>query len=198
MNTTAHSAMKPRIRNAKGGHAHRYGRDDARGANFKLSSRDVAKDLFEDGGIPLLMSALPGHGPFGHGRRTVRGRAVTKGARQKRNEDQRVVHPGDRPFSAIGGVAGLRGNLACTCALVKVAAMADLKSAEPARFDGEEARFRTVKNKKYRESEVLVIRNERPQHGPWMREALATREAVARVFHGFFQGSRAGVHHARA
>ena len=95
------------------------------------------------------------------------------------DEDQRVVHPADKPFSAISGVAGAQGNLAPLGAVVKVAGMADLKFAEPARFDGEEARFRTVKNKKYREGEVLVIRNERPPRGPGMREALATRGAVA-------------------
>jgi hypothetical protein len=64
--------------------------------------------------------------------------------------------------------------------------MADLKFAEPARFDGEEARFRSVKNKKYREGEVLVIRNERPQRGPGMREALAIRDAVALLFSRLF------------
>jgi len=97
-----------------------------------------------------------------------------------------VVHPADKPLSAISGVVGSQGSLAPLGAVVKVAGMADLKFAEPARFDGEEARFRSVKNKKYREGEVLVIRNERPQRGPGMREALAIRDAVALLFSRLF------------
>ncbi len=147
--------------------------------NLKPSSRYVAKNLFDGGSVPLLLSVLLNHGHAGRGWLTVRGRAVAERVQQKRDEDQRVVHPADKPFSAISGVAGAQGNLAPLGAVVKVAGMADLKFAEPARFDGEEARFRTVKNKKYREGEVLVIRNERPPRGPGMREALATRDAVA-------------------
>jgi dihydroxy-acid dehydratase len=101
---------------------------------------------------------------------------------QKRNEDQRVVHPGDRSLSAISGLDGTQGSLAPRGAVVKVAGMADLKFAEPARFDGEEARFRTVKNKNYREGEVLVIRSERLQRGLGMREALSTGDTVALLF----------------
>jgi dihydroxyacid dehydratase/phosphogluconate dehydratase len=88
----------------------------------------------------------------------------------KRNKDQFVVHPGERLSPAMGGVAGHCGNLAQQCAIVKVAGMADLKSPDSARcFDGEEARFEVVKNKRHREGEVLVIRYEGPQRGPGMR-----------------------------
>jgi dihydroxy-acid dehydratase len=154
--------------------------------NLKPSSRYVAKDLFEVGAVPLLLSTLVNRGHAGRGSLTVRGCAVAESVQQKRNGDQRVVHLADRPLSAISGVAGVQGNLASLGAVVKVVGMAGLKIAEPARFDGEEARFRTVKNKKYREGEVLVIQNERPQGGLGMREALATRDAVALLFGGQF------------
>ena len=161
---------------------------NARGmnTNLKPSSRYVAKDLSDGGSVPLLSSTLLSHGHAGRGRLTVRGRAANEGVRQKRNEDQRVVHPADKSLSAISGVVGSQGSLAPLGAVVKVAGMADLKFAEPARFDGEEARFRTVKNKKYREGEVLVILNERPQRGPGMREVLAIRDAVALLFSRLF------------
>jgi dihydroxyacid dehydratase/phosphogluconate dehydratase len=154
--------------------------------NLKPSSRYVAKDLFEVGCVPLLQSTLLHHRHAGRGSLTVRGCAVAESVQQKRNADQRVVHPDEKPFSAINGIAGAKGNLAPLGAVVKVVGMAGLKIAEPARFDGEEARFRTVKNKKYREGEVLVIRNERPQPGPGMREALAIRNAVALLFGRLF------------
>src|SRR6202008_1548666 len=60
-----------------------------------------------------------------------------------------------------------------------VAGMADVKFTGPARcFDGEEACFEAVKNKKYREGDVLVIRYEGPKGGPGMREMLATPAAL--------------------
>jgi len=184
MDTTAKQTTKPPRRNANlrpSRPAHRRAARETT-TNLKPSSRYVAKDLSDGGSVPLLSSTLLSHGHAGRGRLTVRGRAANEGVRQKRNADQRVVHPADKPLSAISGVVGSQGSLAPLGAVVKVAGMADLKFAEPARFDGEEARFRTVKNKKYREGEVLVIRNERPQRGPRMREVLAIRDAVALLF----------------
>ena len=179
MDTTAKRTRKRPGQNA-GGRAARQVNGRTAGettTNLKPSSRYVAKDLSDGGCVPLLLSALLNHGHAGRGWLTVRGRAVAVRVQQKRDKDQRVVHPADKPLSAISGVAGVQGSLAPLG--VKVAGMADLKFAEPARFDGEQARFRTVKNKKYREGEVLVIRNEGPPRGPGIREALATRDAVA-------------------
>jgi dihydroxy-acid dehydratase len=170
-------------------------------ADLKPAGRYVAKDMFEAGGVPLLMRTLLDHG-YLHGEcLTVTGRTVAENLRQvKWNEDQSVVHPADKPLSATGGVVGLRGNLAPEGAIVKVAGMADLKFTGPARcFDGEEACFEAVKNKKY--SEVLVIRYEGPQGGPGMREMLATTAAlygqgmggkVALVTDGRFSGATRG------
>ena len=148
-------------------------------ADLKRAGRYVAKDMDEARGVPLLRRALLDHGSI-HGECvTVTGRAVAENFKQvKRNKDQDVVHP-DKPLSATGGVVGLRGNLAPEGAIVKVAGMASLKFTGSARcFDGEEARFGAVKNKKYREGEVLVIRYEGPQGGPGMREMSATTAAL--------------------
>jgi dihydroxy-acid dehydratase len=172
-------------------------------ADLKPAGRYVAKDMFEAGGVPLLMRTLLDHG-YLHGEcLTVTGRTLAENLKQvKWNKDQSVVHPADRPLSATGGVVGLRGNLAPEGAIVKVAGMADLKFTGPARcFDGEEACFEAVKNKKYREGEVLVIRYEGPQGGPGMREMLATTAAlygqgmggkVALITDGRFSGATRG------
>ena len=149
-------------------------------ADLKPSGRYVAKDMFEAGGVPLLMRTLLDHG-YLHGEcLTVTGRTVAENLKRvKWNKDQDVVRPADKPLSATGGVVGLRGNLAPEGAIAKVAGMADLKFTGPARcFDGEEACFEAVKNKSYREGEVLVIRYEGPQGGPGMRERLATTVAL--------------------
>jgi len=172
-------------------------------ADLKPAGRYVAKDMFEAGGVPLLMRTLLDHGYLHGDCLTVTGRTVAENLRQvKWNEDQSVVHPADQPLSVTGGVVGLRGNLAPEGAIVKVAGMADLKFTGPARcFDGEEACFEAVKNKKYREGEVLVIRYEGPQGGPGMREMLATTAAlygqgmggkVALITDGRFSGATRG------
>jgi dihydroxy-acid dehydratase len=173
-------------------------------ADLKPGGRYVAKDLFEAGGVPLLMKTLLDHG-FLHGEcMTVTGRSVAENMKSVAwNDDQDVVRPADRPLLATGGVVGLTGNLAPEGAIVKVAGMDNLKFTGPARcFDGEEACFDAVKNRKYKEGEVLVIRYEGPKGGPGMREMLATTAAlygqgmgnkVALITDGRFSGATRGL-----
>ncbi|HWX72142.1 MAG TPA: dihydroxy-acid dehydratase [Xanthobacteraceae bacterium] len=172
-------------------------------ADLKPSGRYVAKDMFEAGGIPLLMRTLLDNG-FLHGDCiTVTGRTIAENLTSvKWNEDQDVVRRADKPMSPTGGVVGLKGNLAPDGAIVKVAGMESLRFSGPARcFDGEEACFDAVKNKKYREGDVLVIRYEGPKGGPGMREMLATTAAlygqgmgtkVALITDGRFSGATRG------
>ena len=121
----------------------------------------------------------------------------------KWNPDQDVVRPADKPLLATGGVVGLKGNLAPEGAIVKVAGMTSaLQFTGPARcFDTEEACFDAVKNKKYKEGDVLVIRYEGPKGGPGMREMLSTTAAlygqgmgdkVALITDGRFSGATRG------
>jgi dihydroxy-acid dehydratase len=173
-------------------------------ADLKPGGRYVAKDLFEAGGVPLLMKTLLDHG-FLHGEcMTVTGRSMAENMKSVAwNDDQDVVRPADRPLLATGGVVGLTGNLAPEGAIVKVAGMDNLKFTGPARcFDGEEACFDAVKNRRYSEGEVLVIRYEGPKGGPGMREMLATTAAlygqgmgnkVALITDGRFSGATRGL-----
>jgi dihydroxy-acid dehydratase len=172
-------------------------------ADLKPGGRYVAKDLFEVGGVPLLMKTLLDHG-FMHGDCiTVTGRTVAENLKRvKWNRDQDVIRPADKPLKATGGVVGLKGNLAPEGAIVKVAGMENLRFSGPARcFDGEEACFEAVKTRQYREGDVLVIRYEGPKGGPGMREMLATTAAlygqgmgakVALITDGRFSGASRG------
>jgi dihydroxy-acid dehydratase len=172
-------------------------------ADLKPSGRYVAKDMFEAGGIPLLLKTLLDHG-FLHGEcLTVTGRTMAENLKSvKWNKDQDVVRPADKPILPTGGVIGLKGNLAPDGAIVKVAGMERLHFSGPARcFDGEEACFEAVKNKKYKEGDVLVIRYEGPKGGPGMREMLSTTAAlygqgmggkVALITDGRFSGATRG------
>jgi dihydroxy-acid dehydratase len=172
-------------------------------ADLKPSGKYVAKDMFEAGGVPIIMKTLLDHGFFHGDCLTVTGRTVAENLKSvKWNEHQDVVRPANKPLSPTGGVVGLKGNLAPEGAIVKVAGMSGLRFAGPARcFDGEEACFEVVRTKKYREGDVLVIRYEGPKGGPGMREMLATTAAlygqgmggkVALITDGRFSGATRG------
>jgi dihydroxy-acid dehydratase len=172
-------------------------------ADLKPGGRYVAKDLFEAGGVPLLMKTLLDHGYLHGACMTVTGRTIAENLKGVRwNDDQDVVRPASKPLLASGGVVGLVGNLAPDGAIVKVAGMSKLTFSGPARcFDGEEACFEAVKKRAYKEGDVLVIRYEGPRGGPGMREMLATTAAlygqgmggkVALITDGRFSGATRG------
>ncbi|HEY9058674.1 MAG TPA: dihydroxy-acid dehydratase [Aurantimonas sp.] len=172
-------------------------------ADLKPGGRYVAKDMFEAGGIPLLMKTLLEHGYLHGDCLTVTGRTIAENmAKVAWNPNQDVVRPADQPITVTGGVVGLRGNLAPDGAIVKVAGMKNLKFSGPARcFDSEEAAFEAVSKRQYKEGEVLVIRYEGPKGGPGMREMLSTTAAlygqgmgdkVALITDGRFSGATRG------
>jgi dihydroxy-acid dehydratase len=173
-------------------------------ADLKPGGRYVAKDLFEAGGVPLLLKTLLDHG-YLHGQcLTVTGRTMAENLKSVAwNKDQDVVYPANRPLLPTGGVVGLSGNLAPDGAIVKVVALESLTFTGPARcFDSEEACFEAVRKRQYAEGDVLVIRYEGPKGGPGMREMLATTAAlygqgtggkVALITDGRFSGATRGV-----
>ncbi len=172
-------------------------------ADMKPGGRYVAKDLFEVGGIPLVMKTLLDHGYLHGDCLTVTGRTIADNMKNvKWNPDQDVVRTADNPITVTGGVVGLKGNRAPEGAIVKVAGMSELKFSGPARcFDSEEECFEAVSNRKYKEGEVLVIRYEGPKGGPGMREMLSTTAAlygqgmgnkVALITDGRFSGATRG------
>ncbi len=173
-------------------------------ASMKPGGRYVAKDMFEAGGIPLLMKTLLDNGYLHGDCITVTGRTIAENLKNVRwNPDQDVIQPADRPLSPTGGVVGLKGNLAPEGAIVKVAGLKMLKFSGRARcFDSEEECFEAVSRRAYEEGDVLVIRYEGPRGGPGMREMLSTTaalfgqgagEKVALVTDGRFSGGTRGM-----
>ncbi len=115
-------------------------------ADLKPGGRYVAKDMFEVGGIPLLMKTLLDNGHLHGDCLTVTGRTIAENLKSvKWNPHQDVVRSADKPITVTGGVVGLKGNLAPEGAIVKVAGMSNLKFTGPARcFDREEDAFEAV------------------------------------------------------
>ncbi|MDU0342322.1 dihydroxy-acid dehydratase [Bosea rubneri] len=174
-------------------------------ADLKPGGKYVAKDMFEVGGIPLLMKTLLDHGYLHGDCMTVTGRTIAENlASVKWNDEQDVIRPANKPLSDNGGVVGLVGNLAPEGAIVKIAGMPpeSLVFSGPARcFDCEEDAFKCVANREYQVGDVLVIRYEGPKGGPGMREMLATTAAlygqgmgdkVALITDGRFSGATRG------
>ncbi|MGB6085211.1 dihydroxy-acid dehydratase [Parvibaculum sp.] len=174
-------------------------------ADLKPGGNYVAKDLFEVGGVSLVLKTLL-DGGFIHGDcLTVTGQSIADNLKDvKFNTEQKIVRPVSNPITPTGGVVGLQGTLAPDGAIVKVAGMEKdhLKFRGPARcFDSEEEAFEAVEKGNYKEGEVLVIRYEGPKGGPGMREMLSTTAAlygqgmgdkVALITDGRFSGATRG------
>ena len=172
-------------------------------ADLKPGGKYVAKDMFEAGGVPMLLKTLLDGGFINGDCLTVTGKSMAENLRDvKFNENQNVMRPYNNPITKTGGVVGLKGNLAEGGAIVKVAGMKRLNFKGCARcFDCEEDAFKAVKEKKYKEGDVIVIRYEGPKGGPGMREMLSTTaaiygqgmgEKVALITDGRFSGATRG------
>ncbi|MHA3978136.1 dihydroxy-acid dehydratase [Halovulum sp. GXIMD14794] len=180
-------------------------RDTPYFVDLKPGGQFVAKDLYEAGGVPVVMKELRKAGLIHEDCMTVTGRTIGEEIdRVEREADGRVIHPVETPISSWGGVVGLKGNLAPDGAIVKVAGMTEdqMVFTGPARvFECEEDAFAAVQAREYKEGEVIVIRNEGPSGGPGMREMLATTAAlsgqgmgkkVALITDGRFSGATRG------
>ncbi len=172
-------------------------------ADLKPGGSYVAKDFGEAGGMPMLMKTLLGEGLL-HGECiTVTGKTLAENLDEVTwDPEQKVIYPASTPITKNGGVVGLWGSLAPDGAIVKVAGLEKLQFTGTARvFDGEEACFKAVEARDYKEGDVLVIRYEGPKGGPGMREMLSTTAAiygqgmgdkVALITDGRFSGATRG------
>src|SRR5687767_12179006 len=172
-------------------------------ADLKPGGRFVAKDMYDVGGMPILMRTLLDGGYIHGDCLTVTGRTIAQNLEGVVfPENQEVIRPASNPISQTGGVVGLRGTLAPDGAIVKVAGLKTQQFRGPARcFDCEEDAFRAVDQRQYKDGEVLVIRYEGPRGGPGMREMLSTTaalygqgagEKVALITDGRFSGATRG------
>ncbi len=158
-------------------------RDTPYFVDLKPGGTYVAKDLYEAGGVPVVMKELRKAGLLHEDCMTASGYSIGEELdKVSREADGKVIYPIDAPITKTGGVVGLKGNLAPQGAIVKVAGIEQEQQVftGPARvFESEEEAFAAVKARDYKEGEVLVIRNEGPAGGPGMREMLATTAAIS-------------------
>ncbi len=172
-------------------------------ADLKPGGKYVALDVFNVGGVPVIIKALLEGGYLRGDAITVTGKSLAENHREVIvPRDQDVVRPTSDPVSPIGGVVSLKGTLAPEGAIVKIAGMKSLRFEGTALcFDCEEDAFKAVDMRAYKPGDVIIIRYEGPKGGPGMREMLSTTSAiygqgmgdkVALITDGRFSGATRG------
>ena len=180
-------------------------RDTPYFVDLKPGGQYVAKDLYEVGGVPVVMKELRKARLIHEDCMTATGYSIGEELDKiDLQADGKVIYPVETPLTKTGGVVGLKGNVAPEGAIVKVAGMDAQHQifTGPARiFECEQDAFEAVQNRTYEEGDVFVIRNEGPSGGPGMREMLATTAAlsgqgmgkkVALITDGRFSGATRG------
>ncbi|MBT7954154.1 MAG: dihydroxy-acid dehydratase, partial [Rhodospirillaceae bacterium] len=162
-----------------------------------------AKDVYEVGGVPVLLKEML-KGGYLHGEcLTVNGSTLADSLADAPDPDGQVFLPREEAFSETGGVVVLKGNLCPDGALLKVAGLKSLVHEGPALvFENEEDCMAVIRDRSYAEGSVIVIRNEGPKGGPGMREMLGVTaiiygqgmgEKVALLTDGRFSGATRGM-----
>ena len=148
--------------------------------NLAPGGKYVAKDLYEIGGVPVLIKILIDGGLIDGSCMTVTGNTLAENVKDveiPKNQD--VIYPIDKPISKTGGVVGLKGSLAPDGAIVKIAGLERLHfKGNAICFEREEDALSAVLEGKIKPGHVLIIRYEGPKGGPGMREMLSTTSAI--------------------
>ncbi len=128
--------------------------------DLQPGGRYVATDLYEAGGVPLVLKRMLDAGALHGNAMTVTGKTIGQHAEEASETDgQRVVRPLDDPLKRTGGFAILRGNIAPDGCVVKLAGHERRRHVGPAKvFDGEEAAMAAVLAKEIEAGDVVVIR----------------------------------------
>jgi dihydroxy-acid dehydratase len=173
-------------------------------ADMRPGGRYLAADLYDAGGVGLVMRELLKGGHLHGDARNVDGRTIAKiAADTVETEGQAVVRPIETPIKPFGGLTILKGSLAPEGCVVKLAGHERRHHRGPARvFDSEVACFAAVRERKIHEGDVVVIRYEGPIGGPGMQEMLSVTgalvgeglgEHVALLTDGRFSGGTHGL-----
>ncbi len=140
------------------------------------------EDLEAAGGVYAVMNELNKKGLLHTDLITCTGKTVGENIASAVNKDPEVIRPIENPYSHVGGIAVLKGNIAPDSCVVKRSAVVEemLVHEGPARvFDCEEDAISAIKGGKIVSGDVVVIRYEGPKGGPGMREMLNPTSAIA-------------------
>ena len=140
------------------------------------------EELNEAGGVYAVMNELDKKNLLNTDGITCTGKTIKENIAGRVNTNPEVIRPIENPYSEVGGIAVLSGNLAPDTCVVKRSAVVEemLVHEGPARvFDCEEDAIDAIKGGKIVAGDVVVIRYEGPKGGPGMREMLNPTSAIA-------------------
>jgi dihydroxy-acid dehydratase len=149
-------------------------------ADMTPGGRYTAADLYDAGGVSLVMRELLKRDLLHGEEKNVDGRTIAKIAADARETaGQKVVLPIEAPLKPTGGLAILHGSLAPEGCVIKLAGHERTDHRGPARvFDSETACFDAVRQRQIKPGDVVVIRYEGPVGGPGMQEMLSVTAAL--------------------
>ncbi len=150
--------------------------------DMKPAGRYVMADLYEAGGLEVVMKMLLDRGMLHGDCLTVNGRTLAENLVdvEVKLKNQEVIHGFDNPVKRTGPIVILKGNLAPDGAVLKTCGLQEVVHTGPARvFDNEEEALEAILNGGVVGGDVVVIRYEGPRGGPGMREMLSPTSAIA-------------------
>ena len=162
------------------------------------------EDLEGAGGVYAVMKELTKKGLLDTSVLTCTGKTLAENLEGVVNRNPELIRPIENPYSADGGIAVLKGNLAPEGCVVKRSAVAPemMLHTGPAQvFNSEEEAIEAIYAGKIVPGDVVVIRYEGPKGGPGMREMLnptsaicgmGLGESVALITDGRFSGATRG------
>ncbi len=139
------------------------------------------EDLDAAGGIQAVMKEISKRGVVYLKALTVSGKRVGDNIKGARVLNREVIRPLEKPYTAEGGIAILRGNLAPDGAVVKQSAVSPEMMVNEGRarvFDSEDDAIKAILGGRIKSGDIVVIRYEGPKGGPGMREMLAPTSAI--------------------
>ena len=147
--------------------------------DMRPTGQYVALDLYQAGGVPILVNRLIDGGYMTGDTPTVTGQTLSQAcADAVETAGQDVVRDLDNAIKDSGGLVILKGNLAPDGAVVKLKDTPAPLTGPARVFDTEEGAFESVSNRKIVEGDIVIIRYEGPVGGPGMREMLQITAAL--------------------
>ena len=140
------------------------------------------EDLNEAGGVYAVLKELEALDLIDTSVLTCTGKTMKENLEGVQNLDTEVIRKPENAFSATGGIAVLRGNLAPDGCVVKRSAVASemLVHEGPAKvFESEEECIAAIYAGKIVKGDVVGSRGDGPAGGPGMREMLSPTSAIA-------------------
>ncbi len=170
------------------------------------SSAYSMHDVHNAGGVSAIIRQLVDiEGAIHPDRLTVTGKTLRENVAQATINNEEVIHPKENPYSPVGGLSILYGNLAPQGSVIKVGGVdpsIQLFKGKAICFDSHDEAVAAIDNHTVQKGHVVVIRYEGPKGGPGMPEMLAPTSSivgrglgkdVALITDGRFSGATRGI-----